>query len=174
MPEETYEAMLTKSLPLTELDPTQHYIIGSNRAWHNYYHWLHQALPAIDTGLRQARDRSVTLLMPPSPRPWQEETLALLGYQDVPRFNLEVAGHYLLASAEFSDFLSGPRCAMVSRVAPATHRRMSERVPWVPDAAEEIYVARTDTNVRPMVNEPELIELLQSQGVRIIVPGELS
>ena len=174
MPEETYADMLTKPLLLTELDPTRHYIIGSNRAWHNYYHWMHQSLPAIDVGLRQARDRGVTLLLPPSLRPWQEETLNLLGYQDIPRMVLDVAGHYLLASAEFSDFLSGPRCSMVSRVAPATHRRMSEKVPRLPDAAEEIYVARTDTDVRVMVNEPELIELLLRQGVRIIVPGKLS
>lgn len=79
-----------------------------------------------------------------------------------------------LANTQFSDFLSGSRCAMVSRAAPATHRRMSERVPWLPDAAEEIYVARTDTEVRPMMNEPELIELLRSQGVSTVVPGELS
>ena len=106
-------------------------------------------------------------------RPFQEETLRLLGYQDLPRLILDISSHYRFASAEFSDFLGDRMHQMVSRTAMATYRSLSQVAPWLPGAAEEIYVARTDAGDRAMENEAELIELLQRQGVRIIVPGTL-
>lgn len=56
----------------------------------------------------------------------------------------------------------------------ATFQRISRTVPWPPNAAEEIYVARTDTGNRVVANEAELIDVLQREGVRVIVPGTLS
>ena len=38
-------------------------------------------------------------------QPWQDETLTLLGCQDVPRLTLQVSDTFLLPSAEFSDYL---------------------------------------------------------------------
>ena len=63
---------------------------------------------------------------------------------------------------------------MVVRAAMATFRRLSQPVPWMRGAAEEIYVARTDAPERVAENEAELIALLERQGVRIVVPGALS
>ena len=76
-----------------------------------------------------------------------------------------------IASAEFSDFLADGTHRKVSRTAIATFRSLSQAAPWLPGAADEIYVARTDATARTMQNETELIDLLQRQGVRIIVPG---
>ncbi len=87
------------------MDPDEHYVIGINRAWHDYYNWMMQALPAIDASLRRANHRRITLVLPPSMQPFQEETLRLLGYQDLPRLILDITSHYRFASAEFSDFL---------------------------------------------------------------------
>jgi hypothetical protein len=173
VPDDAYADMLTKPLHPTETDPDEHYVIGINRAGHDYYNWMVQALPAIDAGLRRANHRRVTLVLPPSIRPFQEETLRLLGYQDLPRLILDISSHYRFASAEFSDFLGDRMHQMVSRTAMATYRSLSQEAPWLPGASEEIYVARTDAGGRAMENEAELIELLQNQGIRIIVPGAL-
>jgi hypothetical protein len=174
VPDAAYADMLTKPLYPTEVDPDEHYVIGANRAWHNYYHWMIQALPAIDASLRRANHRRITLVLPPSLQPFQEETLRLLGYQDLPRLTLDITSHYRFASAEFSDFLADGAHLKVSRRAIETYRSLSLAAPWLPGAAEEIYVARTDATARTMQNEAELIDLLQRQGVRIIVPGSLS
>src|ERR1700722_2822903 len=174
IPDSAYADMLTKPLHPMPLDPAEHYVIGGNRAWHNYFHWMVQAVPAIDIGLRPADQRRVTIVLPPEPRPWQEETLALLGYQDVPRFILHGSGHFLLQSAEFSELAGARSPALVARAATATYRRMSQAVPWTEPGAEEIYVARTDSQNRVAENEAELMEVLQRQGVRIVVPGALS
>jgi hypothetical protein len=174
IPDDAFSDMLTKPLYPTEVDPDEHYVIGSNRAWHDYYNWMIQALPAIDASLRRANHRRITLVLPPSLQPFQEETLRLLGYQDLPRLTLDITSHYRFASAEFSDFLADGTHLRVSRTAIATYRSLSQAAPWLPGAAEEIYVARTDATARTMQNEAELIDLLQREGVRIIVPGALS
>jgi hypothetical protein len=170
--EAEYAAALVKPLPAVPFDPAEHYVIGCNRAWHNYYHWLIQAVPAIDWSLRSANQRRLTLVLPPL-RPWQEETLELLGCQDVPRLTLDISGVYHFPSAEFTDFLGGRMPLGVSRSAMVTFRRLSQCVPWTHCVAEEIYVARTDVRSRLAENEAELIALLERQGVRVIVPGTL-
>ncbi len=171
--DQEYADTLVKPLPAIPLDPTEHYIIGCNRAWHNYYHWLIQSLPAIDMSLRYSTHRKVTLVLS-SLQPWQNETLALLGYQDVPKVTLQVSDTFLLPSAEFSDFLGAHMPHLVPRAAMTTFRRLSQLVPWTRGAADEIYVARTDANNRVAENEAALIDLLERQGVRIVVPGTLS
>src|ERR1700744_2335140 len=45
IPDSAYADMLTKPLHPMPLDPAEHYIIGGNRAWHNYFHWMIQAVP---------------------------------------------------------------------------------------------------------------------------------
>jgi hypothetical protein len=132
-----YADMLTKPLYPTPLEPDGHYIIGCNRAWHNYYHWLIQAIPAIHSGLRHAEDRKVTLILPPDIQPWQEESLALLGCQDLPRLVLDVSTHYLLPGAEFSEFLGERLPGQVTGARAAAYRRMSHAVPRMGPGAEE-------------------------------------
>jgi capsular polysaccharide biosynthesis protein len=171
--DQEYADTLVKPLPATPLDPKDHYIIGCNRASHDYFHWLTQSLPAIDLSLRHPSHRKLTLVLSPL-QPWQVETLTLLGYQDVPRLTLGLSDTFLLPSAEFSDYLGEATPYMVVRAAMATFRRLSQPVPWMRGAAEEIYVARTDAPERVAENEAELISLLEPQGVRIVVPGALS
>ena len=171
--DQEYADTLVKPLPAVPLDPAVHYVIGCNRAWHNYYHWLVQSLPAIDLSLRHSNPRRVMLIVSPL-QPWQNETLRLLGYQEVPRLTLRVSDTLLLPSAEFSDLLGEQMPHTVPRAAMTTFRRMSHPVPWTGGMAEEIYVARTDASNRAMENEAELIAMLQRRGVRIIVPGALT
>jgi hypothetical protein len=168
-----YAYTLVKPLHPVPMDPGQYYVIGCNRVGHNYYHWMVQAIPAIDWTLRRHGRHRVTLALPPL-LPWQEETLALLGYDEIPRLTLNFTSHYLLPQAEFSDFLGARMSGVVSHAASATFRRLAAAVPWTHGAADEIYVARTDAQNRVALNEAELIDLLDRQGVRIIVPGTLS
>jgi capsular polysaccharide biosynthesis protein len=170
---EDYADTLVKPLPATRMDPTVRYVIGCNRAWHNYYHWLIQAIPAIDWGLRRHGRHRLVLVLPPL-RTWQEETLALLGYQDVASLTLDISGTYLFPDVEFSDFLGARMSGVASYAAAATFRRLAAAAPWIHGAADEIYVARTDAHNRVAENEAELIDFLDKQGVRIIVPGTLS
>lgn len=168
-----YANMLTKPLLPTPVDPDRHYIIGCNRAWHNYYHWLIDGIPAIESALRFGEDRKLTLVLPADFRPWQEESLRLLGCHDLPRLMLDPAAHYLLPSAEFSELLGGRRSELTN-ARHAAYQQMSASVPRATSYAEEIYVARTDAQNRVVANEDALIGLLERQGVRIVVPGTFS
>ena len=47
--DEEYAATLVKPLMATTHDPANHYVICCNRTWHNYYHWLIQTVPAIES-----------------------------------------------------------------------------------------------------------------------------
>jgi len=171
--DQEYADTLVKPLILMRQDPSQYYVVGCNRPRRNYYHWLAQSLPAIDAALRQRGAHRVTLLLPEL-LPWQAETLALLGYQDVPRLALDESKTYLLPEAEFSEFLGYRPSSIVSYAAATTFRRLAAAAPWLPNAADEIYVARTDAQNRTVANEAELIDFLDRQGVRIVVPGRLS
>ena len=173
--DQEYADTLVKPLPAIPLDPKDHYIIGCNRASHDYFHWLTQSLPAIDLSLRHPSHRKLTLVLS-SLQPWQVETLTLLGYQDIPRLTLGLSDTFLLPSAEFSDYLGEATPHMVVRAAMATFRRLSQPVPWMRGAAEEIYVARTDAPERVAENEAELIALLErarraDRGARRAVGG---
>ncbi len=171
--DEEYAAALVKPMMAATHDPANHYVICCNRTWQNYYHWLIQTVPAIDWSLQTDYHRNRTLVLWPL-YPWQEATLKLLGCEDADRLTLDISDAHNFPSAEFSDFLGAGMPDMVSLSAMATFRRLSGRVPWTRDAAEVIYVARTDSRNRVMENEAELIALLERRGVRIVVPGALS
>ena len=168
-----YERALTKPIVLKPAGPDWHYIIGGNRAAGSYYHWMTQSLPAIDWGLRRQPQANVALALPPL-RPWQEETLALLGYASAPRLTLDAAGHYALVSAEYAEFLGVRMAGLLSHAAAATYTRLRVAVPPASGGDKTIYVARTNSARRLAVNEAALIAMLQQQGVRIVVPGSLT
>ena len=170
--EDDYEYARVKPLHPEPTNATFHYIIGCNRSWQNYYHWMAQSLPAIDWGLRKRRDANVALAVPPL-QPRQVEALALLGYADVPRLTLQPSSHYALASAEYAEFLGARMDLLVSAAAAETYARLRQAVTPAADGADAIYVARTDTDKRIAVNEAALIALLEREGVRIVVPGML-
>jgi len=153
-------------------DPARHHIIGSTRARNQYYHWMAQALPAIDWGLRFRPHAAVTLALPPL-LSWQMESLALLGHAGVPRLTLGVREHYCFASVEFAEFLTARLAGIVSFAAAATYARLRHAVPPATDGADAIYVARTDAAARRMTNEAALIAMLEREGVRCLLPGTL-
>jgi capsular polysaccharide biosynthesis protein len=159
--------------PITQLRDDRDYIIGCNRSHTNYYHWLIQALPSIDLSIRsRPRSREVALILPDL-RPWQAQTLRLLGLDRVERVRLNKGPFYFLPSVEFSEFLSGRVAFSVSRSAVATFQRLKDATPYSTPVHDIIYIARTDSQQRVMSNESELIKRLLNEGVAVVVPGRM-
>jgi capsular polysaccharide biosynthesis protein len=157
------------------LDHHHDYVLGCNRGFGNYYHWMTQALPAIDWSLRNITSYNLKLALR-KVGAWQEETLQLLGYNDVPRITLDESKHYFFPQVHYSDFLFGKTSFGVSVAANETYARLCDAaLDGDSQPAEEVvYVARSDSAQRAMVNELEMIEALAREDVRIVVPGEHS
>jgi hypothetical protein len=144
------------------------------RAFDNYYHWLVQTIPAVDWSLRTMRSAKVALLSGHL-NVWQTEMLALLDYDRVPRIALDPGHHYSIPTLHYSEFQNGSTSFKISRCAQATYKRLADAAINSSLAeADIIYIARTDTINRIAENEGEVIKLLKSEGVSIVIPGQLS
>ncbi len=148
-------------------------IIGSNFAHGNYYHWLTQAIPAIDTAVRRNDGRGIRLALPPQ-NDFQRDSIALLGQAGIRRMTIEPGRQYALHEAEYSEFLNGSASFNANPRATETFARLRAAVPVRRTPRERIYVARTDAPVRRMRNEHQLIESLRARGFRIVAPGSLA
>ncbi len=147
-------------------------IIGSNAIQHNYYHWLIQAVPAIDAAVRRNRGRPIRLALRQETG-FQRDSLALLGHADIPRLTILPDRQYVLRGAEYSGFLDGSAVFLTSRSARETYARLRASVPARRAPFDRIYVARTDAPVRRMRNEAALIDRLSDRGFHIVAPGGL-
>lgn len=149
-------------------------IVGCNHIYNNYFHWITQALPAIDSSFRRDGQVRRPTLGLPRLQPWHEETLALLGYHDAKRLTLEdTAKYYAFKRVEFNEFLNGGGAFCNSALAYQTYSRMRQQVPRETTEGRRIYVARTDTPRRRMRNESALLEEMRRRGFEIVVPGVL-
>lgn len=147
-------------------------VIGCNLARSNYFHWLTQAVPAIDHALRGGdQERGVALALPPT-NAWQEQSLRLLGHAGVRRIVIDRRDcQYAFDHVEFSNFLTGRASFAPSEMARATYARLRKSVPPAAPRGRRLYVARTDASNRRMRSEPALIEALQARGFEVVVPG---
>ena len=143
-------------------------IVGYNRIWTNYYHWVAQALPAIDNAIQHCTDHHPVCLLPPM-GPLQQQTLALLGHRRARYLSVTEFVRARLALCEFSDLLLS--AFTVSMSARRTWDRLAAAARSDIATAPHIYVARTDSTNRRMVNEDELIAYLETVGFRIVLPG---
>jgi len=171
--QDDYEFTLVKAVHPELTDPRRHYIVGCNRAHDDYFHWIVQALPAIDFGLRLRGDRDVALALPTLRFQWQEASLALLGYADAPRLTLDPHTHYWLSSVEYADFLGQRMVWSLPPSSATTFARLRQSVLPAGDGDDVIYIARTDSPRRRMMNEDSLIAELQREGVGVLIPGAL-
>jgi capsular polysaccharide biosynthesis protein len=171
VPETDYRAAhVTDVVPITGDAPV---VIGFNKAWWGYYHWVVQCLPAIDMAMRWNNLAGARLLLPKLTG-WHTDLLDLLGYRDVERIEVDRAFCYAMPNAIYSEYLNGKAWVGISCSALQTFQRLRKFAPRPVSQHEAIYVARTDTNRRRMRNEEALIRFLEGEGVRIVVPGALS
>lgn len=151
-------------------------VIGCNHvAPDNYFHWITQALPAIDFTLSRAgQDRRIRLALPVLTQ-WQEDTLRLLGYSGVSRVTLtDPSKQYSFNQVEYSELLRGEATFRWSETIHRTFSRLRAAVDQVRHEGRKLYVARTDASRRVMRNEGSIIAELQQRGFEIATPGILS
>jgi hypothetical protein len=106
VPEELYHSVRLNPNSLVCLDGTESVIIGFNRVYNHYQHWITQCLPAIDSSLRNRKQHNKVRVVLPPLEPWQEDMLALLGYSTLARLTPEPGRQYFIPHAEYSEFLS--------------------------------------------------------------------
>ena len=149
-------------------------VIGFNRPFQNFYHWMAQCLPAIDASVKRV-GADLCILVLPSLTPWQEETLALLGLENIPRIDVgDRSHHYYFRRAYYSEYLNGHTSFFLSPRTLEVFDKIALRIDQPPDSPRLIYVARSDTSNRPVINEQEVQTLLAVRGFVSVVPGSLS
>ncbi len=173
LPQDRYDAVQINPAALVELERGHPYVLA--RSFDNWYHWLTQTLPTIDHALRGETARRVRILLHPLQRRWQRETFSLLGFDDIPRIDLDSKQNYHIPRVQYLEFTNGKTSLGVSLSALDTYRRLREAVPNPPFCGPRIiYVARTDTALWKMENEADIIATMERVGVTPIIPDQLS
>ncbi|HEY0425076.1 MAG TPA: glycosyltransferase family 61 protein [Rhodopila sp.] len=162
---------LPDNASLIELPANEDFVVGCNNAHWGYQHWLTQCVPAIDWALRQQRTRPVRLVLPRL-EPWQEQFLAFLGHDRVPRLTLEPGTRYRLPHVEYSDFLNGTTSFGICLSLLDTIGRMTV-VPWLRPAPRILYIHDARPYYGAIRNEGEVLDVLRRCGVTIIEHGRL-
>jgi hypothetical protein len=148
-------------------------IVGCNTAHRNYFHWVTQALPAIDWCSKRNGPGAVVALPPLNA--WQKESIMLLGHDELNIVTIEDCSKlYEFEYLEYCNILSGQASFSLSRTVSDTYSRLRQKICNSPLATRKIYVGRTDAEARRMRNEAELIEHLRKLDFEIVVPGNLS
>ena len=173
LPQPRYDGVQITPNALIPLDSGIEYVLA--RSFDNWYHWLVQTLPTIDHALRGSTIAGTRILMHPVQRRWQRETLGLLGYDDMPQIALDSRYHYHVPRVQYLEFINGRTSFRVSHSALDTYRRLRDaglRKDFV--GPRIIYVARTDTALRALENEKQIVAALERVGVTPIVAGQLT
>lgn len=149
-------------------------IIGCNTGYANYFHWITQALPAIDYAVnRIGQAPRISVVLPPLAA-WQEDSLRLLDLATVRRITIpDKTRQYAFHHAEYSEFLNGGSAFSQSATARATYARLRNSVERPTSIDQKIYVTPTDTTTLRMRNEAAIIEDVRKRGFEVIAPGIL-
>ena len=150
-------------------------IVGCNVAHANYFHWVTQALPAMDYAVhRPGQSRQIQLALP-CLNTWQEDSLRLLGLAMHNRLNIQDPRvRYEIRKAEYCEITSGCATFSASAVTRETFRRLREAVERPASRDKKVYVARTDAPTRKMQNEGGLIEEVRRRGYEVVCPGSIA
>lgn len=150
--------------------------------WLNYYHWTMECLPRIRLLERYgaATGRYPTLLIPPEPPGWVEESLSIVDYAgDVARFGDGIAAVGTLVVPTFPD-PTPAECEWLrdrmraSASTGASQKTSDDRRVSDTEDGERVYVARGDATVRRVANRDELQGVLDQYDIDTYLPGELS
>jgi len=155
-------------------------LVGTLRG-QNYYHWWLDCLPRAWIADRWPSTRGCPLLIPPPTKPFQTESLALLGWenrvrvldQPIERYpGLLFETGFLLGSSqgispllrEFAAFCR-QRLGLSGSSSSGIGRRSKRR---------RIYISRASARKRCVVNERELMDALGALGIESIESESLS
>jgi capsular polysaccharide biosynthesis protein len=129
---------------------------------HNYAHFLLDMVPSCAAPFSPPW---LPLLWPASPFPWQAAYFDLLDLRNrsitvsgtVACSSLHIPALSLIDSGHFPHPLRMPVMA-----------DLRSRVGFDADKKRKLYIARKDARSRPLVNEPELIQLLTDRGFEVL------
>lgn len=150
-------------------------IIGCNVAFSNYFHWITQALPAINAAVsRPGQDARAAIVLPRLNR-WQKDSIRLLGLGQAHTITIEsVGGFHHFKCAEFSQILSGGAAFSNSETARSTYSYLRNAIDPPVMTRRKLYVARSDTSSRRMLNEDDVIDEVMRRGFEVVTPGDYS
>ena len=167
-PSHTFNVDPSRVLPLTETRPI---LIGFHAWHHNYYHWLTQCVPSMFWAFRVSGPAEMTYALPPL-APWQDRVLELAGLSVTQRYTVDLRRQYAVDQLVYTTFTQGAATYRPSQKACEVFRRIHSHTKRAASPANDvIYVSRLDTATRKMRNEPEIIKLLETEGVEVVVPG---
>ncbi len=139
----------------------------------NYYHWMLDILPKVQGKPLGCADIFGTLLMPPAPLAFQNETVALLSRCGYDLLHLDIDEKLVVDQLAFVPNMTGagfaPHPALVSffdRVAEELGARCLQ--------ARKLYVSRLGAKRRKLRNEADVINLLKGAGYSICDTAEYS
>jgi capsular polysaccharide biosynthesis protein len=139
----------------------------------NYYHWMAHTIPALHAILQRQTAQPNTLILPEL-RPWQSETMSLIGAAGLPACHTEPGKQYFFPVLDYYDFVAGRADFAISPLSRAAYAKMAaiHQAPAKPH--RKIYIDRGSNTNRRMPNEPALTAALRSRGYETIRPEAFS
>lgn len=136
-----------------------------NRVSQNYFHWLIQVLPAIESYRHEEGFEAGVLLVPPLQPVWSA-SLSLLSDR-LSELRVPTAPVLIddLTTSSLLYATPGP-CPFSQEVFAGMAARAASAAP---PGGSRFYVWRVDTPARPMRNEADLVELLSEHGIEPVV-----
>lgn len=174
VPDEVMQRVAVDTARVVPPSTDANVIIGCNTAYHNYFHWITQAVPAIDHAVnREGQAERICVALPPL-NEWQEELLRLLDLGGVRRLTIDDKHRqYALGKVEYSEILNGGTAFSQSATTRHSYARLREAVARPASRDRKLYVARIDLTTRPMRNEAAVIQEVERRGFEVVTPGSL-
>ncbi len=150
------------------VDETAGLLFFHSASGDNHSHWLLQTLPQLRL-YERAGIRPERLIVQPNIRPYQRETLRLLGWKDR-EILVRAPDRPIIFRELYAGYVDG------GLVPDATiYDRLREACPRRPGSPEKLYISRGDARtVRRFLNEDRLIERVRELGFTVVTPGALS
>jgi len=147
-------------------------LVAGHAGWRNYSHWLFQSLSPLlladQVGLGKAH-----AILPPL-GPVQRELLAFAGWESDRYTELPAGTAVLPREGVYTNLTGGDFPFLPHPAITASFEAIAGRAPRSAFAGRLVFLSRSDTRKRVMVNESELAARLQSEGYAIVAPGALS
>ncbi len=140
---------------------------------HHYYHWSHDLIMGM-RGIADLLPPDTQLIVPEQMRPFQRETLALLGLDDHPRVAFPQGAYWELENL----FVVTPRLkTQIDSREPFLWFRQAvmDRYGFMEaEPARRLYLSRNDDGHWRTTNEDEVTSFLAEHGFETVVPAKLS
>jgi hypothetical protein len=160
---------------LTIGPPARHlmgsHFMGFNSGHRNYAHWTTDHLPLLQYYKVNLLSQGVRLLLPKNKASFVEQYIALL---QIPDSSIDyigdevVAVEHLIYSSFFSfDAIPASIIGLLRDFKTGALQKGGER-------RKGIFVSRSDTHIRTLLNEPAISRSLSGKGFDIVVPGKMT